>query len=62
MARFEITIENEQPLSFLELREIIAIVDGYVVEYLIPDYNMDYSLARRRGARVFGWPRFRSFN
>jgi hypothetical protein len=55
MARFELVIENEQALSFLELKEIISIVDGYVIDHVTPLYFDDYLHFGRwdvRGRRI----------
>lgn len=43
MARFEIVIQNNQPLSFLELREIVAIIDDHIAD--------EAGLYRRSGRR-----------
>jgi hypothetical protein len=38
MARFELVIENSRPLSFMELREIVAILDNHIAEEISHRY------------------------
>ncbi|NJM36002.1 MAG: hypothetical protein HC850_16435 [Rhodomicrobium sp.] len=34
MAKFELVIENRGTVSFIELREIVAIIDGHIAQDL----------------------------
>jgi hypothetical protein len=43
MAKFELIIENEGPLSFVELREIVAIIDDHI------NQELRYTFWRRHG-------------
>lgn len=42
MAKFELTIENSSALSFIELREIVAIIDDHIAQELRYTYRRHY--------------------